>query len=357
MKGFKRFVWPLTAACALASGACAHTLVVTSDPPGQPVTFDGKPAGVTPVAVDEDTPNAFHEITVGQGAAAVTEEVVANRTLSKNAASAALVPLGCLCWVPFYWTAGTDDRIHVVTRLSGRRLGPLPEAEVELEYLPADAHYPNGVSVQKQVVEGRPVRVMIDRRPFVSSANYQGLSYPTSRLKVVPGGAAQYPPAPILSFGAEQEWLPVPRVGVGVGFGYRAWERAVIGPKVVEPNSAATQTAPRLGFREWRGGLLVRYRQPLLHWDGEPGGLDATLAGGLDLASQTFFDQREERHLVRGAVAPWLEGGLEGALTRPLAVFLADRYFPGGAAAPGGVWGSLGAGRENRVVLGLRLFW
>jgi hypothetical protein len=344
-------------AAALVLGACAHTLVVTSDPPGQPVTFDGVAAGNTPLAIDEDSPNAIHEVVVGQGASAVTEVVVANRTLSRDAASAALLPLGCCCLFPFYWTAGTDDRVHVAQAISGLPLGEVEGAGVELAYLPADAAYPNGVAVHALVVNGRRVRVMVDRRPFVTSLNYQGLSYPTSRLKVAPEGVAQYPTGPVLSFGGEQEWLPIPRVGIGVGLGYRGWERAVVGPKVVVPESAETLTAPRLGLREWRAGVLARYRQPVLHWDDNPAGLDATLGAGLDVARQTLFDQRDDRALTRSSVAPWLEAGVEAGVTRAVAVFAADRWFPAGVGAPGGVWGTLGAGRENRVVLGLRLFW
>lgn len=346
-----------TLIAAVSTSACAHTLVITSDPPGQPVTFDGEAVGKTPLAVTETRPHAIHEVVVGEGASAVTEVVAANRTLSRDAASAVLMPFGCLCLFPFYWTAGSDDRVHVAQEISGQPLGEVEGSAVELAYLPADAAYPNGVAVQAQIVAGRRVRVMVDRRPFITSLNYQGLSYPTSRLKVVPEGLAQYPAGPILSFGAEQEWLPVPRVGIGVSLGYRGWERAVVGRKVLVPDTAETKTAPRLGFREWRGGVLVRYRLPLLHWDGNPAGLDATFAGGLDVASQTFFDQRDDSRLVRSAVAPWAEAGLEAGITRAVAVFAADRWFPAGAPAPGGVWGTLGAGRENRVVLGLRLFW
>lgn len=342
------------AAAALAG--CAHRLVVTSDPPGRPVIFDGRPVGVTPLAVEESEAYALHRVQIGEGPDAVTRVVVADRLLAKDAASAALLPLGAACFVPLYWTAGTDDRVHVAARLSGEPIGAGVESDVALEYLPPEARFPHGTATELHVVDGKHVQVMTDRRPFVTTVNFQGLSLPYHDERVAPAGVPQRVAAPVLSFGLEQEWLFTPRFSVGLGAAYRSWERAVVGDRAVDLPAAETRQASSLGFREWRTGALARYRHPVLRWPGSPGGLDLVTGLGLDFVDRFYFDERGGDAWL-GSAAPWVEAGLDVGLTRPLAIVLADRVYPLAPARPGGVWGSLGAEREHRLVFGVRLFW
>lgn len=331
-------------------------MAVTSDPPGLPARLDGEPIGNTPTTLIDDEPYAIRRLTIGAGADAVTTVVVADKLLAKDAASAALIPLGAACFIPLYWTAGTEDRIHVARRLSGEKLGAGLESGVELEYLPLGARYPHGTATEIHVVEGKPVHVMTDRRPFVTTLSYQGVSVPFRRETVAPEGRAARVRAPSLALGVEQEWLPWPRLGFGVSVAYRSWERAVVGDRVVALSGAEVRQAPSLGFREWRTGLLARYRHPVLRWPKSPGGLDLTVAGGADFVDRFYLDERGGDAWL-GSVAPWLEAGFDVGITRPLAVFVADRIYPLPATKAGGDWGTLGAEPGQRVMLGARFFW
>lgn len=340
----------------LAAAGCAHQVAVTSDPPGLPARLDGKLLGNTPTTLIDDEPYAVRKLTIGEGAAAVTTVVTADKLLAKDAASAALIPLGAACFFPLYWTAGTEDRIHVARRLSGAPLGAGLASGVELEYLPLEARYPHGTATEVQVVEGKPVHVMTDRRPFVTTLVYQGVSVPFRAENIAPDGRSQRVAAPALAVGLEQEWLPLPRLGFGFAVAYRSWERALVGNRAVELSGAETRQAPSLGYREWRTGVVVRYRHPVLRWPKSPGGLDLTAAGGADFVDRFYLDERGG-DAWRGGVAPWLEAGFDVGVTRPLAVFVTDRVYPVAASKVGGPWGTLGAEPGQRVMLGARFFW
>lgn len=349
-------VFFFAAGALIAPAGCAHRVVVTSDPPGLPAAVDGKRLGETPAVMIDDEAYAIHTLTVGEGPEAVTRVVTADKLLSKDAASAALIPLGAACFVPLYWTAGTEDRIHVARSLSGAPLGAGVASPVELEYLPLDARYPHGTATEVQVVDGKPVHVMTDRRPYVTTLGYQGISLPFRGESVAPEGRAMRVRSPALAVGLEQEWLPWPRLGFGASVAYRSWERAVVGDRGVELSSAEVRQAPSLGYREWRTGVLVRYRHPVLRWPKSPGGLDVTVAGGADFVDRFYIDERGGDRWL-GGVAPWGEAGFDVGLTRVLAVFVTDRVYPVAGAKPGGPWGSLGAEPGQRVILGARFFW
>jgi hypothetical protein len=331
-------------------------MVITTDPPGMPVRFNGQEVGHSPVVVEEREAFAIHEVTVGEGSSAVTEIVPASRVLAKDGASALAMPVAYLI-LPFWFTAGTDDRVHIATRLSGEPIGGGIETDFPLEYLAEDASYPNGVQIERQIVAGKPARVIVERRPFITTVNYQGLTVPleTTRMYPEPGGDVVRPP--ILSFGLEQEWLPTARIGLGFGGSYRAFEGAVVGAQVLRANTDETRDAPRAGFDEVRMGPLVRYRHPLLHWDGVAGGLDFVTGAGAELGVQMFFNDRDDESQTRALLFPWVEAGFDVGITRALAVFAVDRLYPLNPADAGDIWGNLGGTAEQRVILGVRLFW
>jgi hypothetical protein len=325
---------------------------VTSDPPGQPVRFDGERVGATPVAVEANTPWALHRVEVGEGPEAVTRVVVANQTFSRDAASFFLMPVSCLCLLPAIATAGTEDRIHVITSLAGEPLGTIPGAQVDLEYLPPHRRYPANTRTQAFVVDGQRVRVMVDRRPFAFSINYMGLSFGEAPTRLnPPGGSPTRSSRPVFSFGIEQEWSPTPRTALAATAGYRGWIGALENGTIVSrrgrPNS------PAVGFDEYRAGALARYRLPLARVDGAMGGLDATGAVGGYYAVQLFYSPLGGHRQV--AVLPFFEAGLDAQITRPVVVFATLRGYPAGAPEPGGIWGNLGAGRELQFILGARI--
>lgn len=321
----------LTLSMALLGG-CAHQLAITSDPPGQPVRFNDVPVGTTPVVVEERTPYAMHRVQVGEGPDAVTQVVAANRPFARTEIATGLVPAMTfllLPWaapvvavtgmevlfplvatsflLPSLFTAGTVDRVHVARSLSGESLGPLPDAAVELEYLPPDRRYPAGVHVASQVVEGQRVRVMVERRRFAFSLYILEFSERGAFL-----GDARIPT------GAELEWLPEPRWSVGLNASHRFTEErlnagyhGIFGDMLV--------------VREQRLGLFGRYRLPLLRWDGTTGGLDAPFALGAELMGRQVSVGPDTQYEL--AYQPYVEGGLDIQFTPATVLFSALRYY------------------------------
>lgn len=348
---------------AAGFSACAHSMIVTSDPPGQAVYMNGELVGQTPVAVEEAEPFATHLVTLGQGADAVTQVVLANKVLAKDELSAVLMPLSCLCIFPLYWTAGTDDRVHIAKSISGQPIGGTLDSDLELEYLEPDASYPSNVRVERQVVDGKEIRVMTDRRPFITTLHYQGIAYPTRPIKVFPEKVVAGKTSisedrigtPTLSVGAEQEWYPLARFGLGLGLTYSSLEKAIFRGQAV-PVRESVENENRLRYVEWRVGPLVRYRHPLLHWDGVSGGLDGTLSAGGDIVLHNYY-YTGKQPLSKSGLVPWVEAGLDIAITRAVSAFISDRFYPLAVDEPGSVWGNLGAIPEQRLILGARLFW
>ena len=318
---------------ALIAGGCAHSLAVTSDPPGQTVYFDDEAVGVTPLMVEEHKPYAMHRIRVGEGDEAATRIVPANRLFARTPLTAAIMPASSFLLlpgllpagtvsglqvllpttafflVPAMFTAGTVDRVHVIHSLSGEPLGPLDDAAVDLEYLPLARKYPAGVQVESRMVDGRRVRVMVERRRFVFSLNYLGFHF-EDRL---------FGPGRRLSAGAEFEWLPTPRWSMGVG---AARLSSRYEPAPGEWYEGVTEVA----FREDRLGLFGRYRLPLWRWDGVTGGLDVPLTLGGELLNRRLGSgATAERDLL---LQPYAEAGLDAQLTSAVVLFSALRYFP-----------------------------
>ncbi len=334
--------------------ACAHPLIITSDPPGEPVRFNGRLVGETPVVVIEDEPYAMHTVEVGEGRAAVTTVVPANRLFSRDALSAGLMPLSCTCLLPALATAGTDDRVHIARSYSGEDPGEVPGTPVELGYLPPGRGYPANTQVAPVAVDGRLLRVMVDRRPLAFTLQYLGLSYPAEPLVIEPEGApSREVSRPLRGVGLEEEFTFHPRLGIGAGFSFRE----------LHPQTTVAGGVRQLNYAEVRTGLLFRYRQPLLHFDGVAGGLDLPLALGGDAVFRTY---RRDAYRSGGrtvealterstTLRPWVEAGLDAQITRPVVLYGAARYYPLEAPAPDGPWGNLGVPAELAVSFGMRI--
>lgn len=336
---------------ALLASACAHTLVITSDPPGLPVRIDGRQIGQTPVEFEEEQPFRAYRIEVGEGPEAVTRVVRADQTLSRDGLSALLMPLSCLCGFPLLWTAGTPDRLHVVRTFSGQSLAVRkPEWQFESEYLPENRVYPAGIRVDSVWVGAQRRRVMTDRRPWVLSLQYLGIVLPSARSRIAHAGQDLPVKTPLQSFGFEQEYAFAERWGVGASIQYASFGGTITGTVV---RSARANEPVQLRFREWRWGGFVRYRHPWLHWDGVTGGLDTALTAGVEGAYQRF---RAEGPIRRTIADLYLEAALDVQITQPLVVFVSDRFYP--LAHPGpGRWKGFFPGPAQRVMLGGRLFY
>ncbi len=312
----------------IVAAGCTHRMLVTSDPPGLPVTWNGAAVGVTPLAVEDDEAFALNRLQVGESVTSVTRLVPADRAFARTGVAALALPLNGVfllagptvatfllpvsALVTAWASVGTPDRVHVVRALSGQPIGEgVEEPPFALEYLSGDAVFPAGTEVGTAVVDGSKVRYITERRPFAFSLNYLGIDFQRD----------VFGSDPYLSTGLELEWLPMPRLGIGAGLsrtivrGYLEDERFLVDDG----------TGERTRLSEWRAGLFSRYRQPLLHWDGVTGGLDATASLGAEVAWQQITGALALR---RALLLPYGEAGLDAQITLPVVLFAALRYYP-----------------------------
>jgi hypothetical protein len=105
-----------TALLLVFLNACAHTVHMTSEPPGAMVTIDGQPIGRTPVDFDEQTGRKTYQLRVEKDGYQAFETSLSQDfinteyAVAAGAGAAGVAAGGCfgglfVCW-PVYWGGG-----------------------------------------------------------------------------------------------------------------------------------------------------------------------------------------------------------------------------------------------------------